>query len=400
MRILKKQLFLIISALLISALLLVGCGKGAKQAAVNQPAESTVKAESNISAEESNEVEETDKSETTQTDTTQATFDDTTSDTVPAEVKPSSGTADKGTASSTAPSTGTNNPTGGQPTATTPPITEPSIPTDSIPPVTQGTSYNDYVCSCGFKCDDVFGATECYGSNGTCPSFVAHYKSHPEACPHAPGFIYYNPIGSSSVHQKACIACNTTWTPEPHVLTENKSKYVPGDCTTSREIVYECLICHGYTEYKSGGFQHNFGDWVFVDSPCGITPHYERYCTLCSEWEYKATDYPVTDVPHQGGTATCTARAICKWCNQPYGELSSNHNNTTVKNVREATCCAGYSGDTYCNDCGLTIPGSSIPPVRDHSYQEISRVESETELSITSQCTECGTTSKVSISIG
>lgn len=66
-----------------------------------------------------------------------------------------------------------------------------------------------------------------------------------------------------------------------------------------------------------------------------------------------------------GGTATCTAKAVCKICNTAYGELNaSNHTGgTEVRGRVEATTSAdGYTGDTYCKGCNAKIAtGESIP---------------------------------------
>ena len=58
----------------------------------------------------------------------------------------------------------------------------------------------------------------------------------------------------------------------------------------------------------------------------------------------------------------------------PSGEAASYvpcpHTNTTVKNAAAATCAeGGYSGDTYCTDCGrLLSSGAATPTTDDHSY--------------------------------
>ena len=66
-----------------------------------------------------------------------------------------------------------------------------------------------------------------------------------------------------------------------------------------------------------------------------------------------------------GGTATCTAKAVCEICNTAYGELNaSNHTGgTEVRGRVEATTSAdGYTGDTYCKGCNAKIAtGESIP---------------------------------------
>lgn len=66
----------------------------------------------------------------------------------------------------------------------------------------------------------------------------------------------------------------------------------------------------------------------------------------------------IDKAPHSGGTATCKNKAICSVCNVEYGTTNTtNHaGETEIKNAVEATCTTdGYSGDTYCKDCGVKI---------------------------------------------
>ena len=49
------------------------------------------------------------------------------------------------------------------------------------------------------------------------------------------------------------------------------------------------------------------------------------------------------DVSHTGGTATCTERAVCEVCNQPYGELAAHTGGTEFP-----TCTTGRT----CKKCG------------------------------------------------
>jgi len=61
---------------------------------------------------------------------------------------------------------------------------------------------------------------------------------------------------------------------------------------------------------------------------------------------------------HSGGTATCKNKAICSVCKVEYGTTNAaNHvGETEIKNAVEATCTTdGYTGDTYCKDCGVKI---------------------------------------------
>ena len=54
---------------------------------------------------------------------------------------------------------------------------------------------------------------------------------------------------------------------------------------------------------------------------------------------------------HTGGTATCTAKAVCETCGQPYGELGAHKLTKTA--AKAATCTeAGYNEYWTCKTCG------------------------------------------------
>jgi hypothetical protein len=54
------------------------------------------------------------------------------------------------------------------------------------------------------------------------------------------------------------------------------------------------------------------------------------------------------------------------------GETPCTHTNTEIKNAKTATCKdEGYTGDTYCKDCGEKVKtGSKIPTTDKHSFGE------------------------------
>jgi hypothetical protein len=77
-------------------------------------------------------------------------------------------------------------------------------------------------------------------------------------------------------------------------------------------------------------------------------------------YETVSVEITITRQPceHKGGTATCTAQAVCTKCNEPYGDVDDTNHTGIVENVdaKEATCTEdGYTGDTKCNDCGAII---------------------------------------------
>ena len=71
---------------------------------------------------------------------------------------------------------------------------------------------------------------------------------------------------------------------------------------------------------------------------------------------------------------TLTGAAVC------------DHANTEIRNALEATCTAeGYTGDTYCTDCGAKIADGTVIPAKGHS-------ETITQNASPATCTEDGYT--------
>lgn len=68
---------------------------------------------------------------------------------------------------------------------------------------------------------------------------------------------------------------------------------------------------------------------------------------------------------HSGGSATCSSKAVCEICGEEYGEFDPNNHtgNTVVLGAVEATDTqAGYTGDTYCADCGVQLAAGHVIP--------------------------------------
>lgn len=100
----------------------------------------------------------------------------------------------------------------------------------------------------------------------------------------------------------------------------------PGTCTT----------CGG--SYYGG---HDWGEW----SSAGNGTHI-RNCKNC---------YKVDTASCTGGTATCTAKAVCEVCGEEYGEKDSN-NHDLVQHAAKAPTCTEIGWDAYdrCIRCGYT----------------------------------------------
>jgi len=154
-----------------------------------------------------------------------------------------------------------------------------------------------------------------------------------------------------------CTKCSyTTYSELP--ATGN---HTGGTATCTSKAV--CTVCNA--EYGSTNPSNHAGlKKVAAKAPtCAeIGWNAYEYCTKCSYTTYK--ELPATG-NHTGGTATCNTQAICDTCTQPYGDLDpDNHaGETHVEGQKDATRNEeGYTGDTYCNDCGKKISDGEVIP--------------------------------------
>ena len=98
-----------------------------------------------------------------------------------------------------------------------------------------------------------------------------------------------------------------------------------------------CETCGG--SYYGG---HAWGKW----SSAGNGTHIRSCMNYCSE---------VDTASCFGGTATCTAKAVCEACGGEYGEIDPN-NHDLVQHAAKAPTCTEIGWDTYdrCIRCGYT----------------------------------------------
>ena len=98
-----------------------------------------------------------------------------------------------------------------------------------------------------------------------------------------------------------------------------------------------CETCGG--SYYGG---HSWGEW----SSAGNGTHIRSCMNYCSE---------VDTASCTGGTATCSAKAVCKVCGGEYGEKDSN-NHDLVQHAAKAPTCTEIGWDAYdrCIRCGYT----------------------------------------------
>ena len=88
--------------------------------------------------------------------------------------------------------------------------------------------------------------------------------------------------------------------------------------------------------------------------------------------------------------------AVCKTTKTEEIPATGNHKNTELRNVKEATCTEeGYTGDTYCKDCGTKLSSGKAVARTEHQWDsgKITKEPTTAENGIrTFTCEKCGTT--------
>lgn len=113
-----------------------------------------------------------------------------------------------------------------------------------------------------------------------------------------------------------------------------------------------CETCGG--SYYGG---HAWGEW----SSAGNGTHTRSCTNYCSE---------VDTASCFGGTATCSAKAVCKVCGGEYGEKDPN-NHDLVQHAAKAPTCTEIGWDAYeaCSRCDYTTYAEL--PALNHDYQAV-----------------------------
>lgn len=150
------------------------------------------------------------------------------------------------------------------------------------------------------------------------------------------------------IHIK-CSVCGR----ENSIIYGNLSYHTGGTeiptCTTGKT----CALCGA--EY--GILGHDWGKWT----PINGNGTHTRSCTRCPE---------VDTASCTGGTATCSAKAVCEACGGEYGERDPN-NHDLVHHEAKAPTCTDIGWDAYetCSRCDHTT--YTELPALNHDYQAV-----------------------------
>ena len=160
-----------------------------------------------------------------------------------------------------------------------------------------------------------------------------------------------------------------------HTPDLSKDKVVAPNCTYEGYTEHVCSVCgetYKDTYVDKDPDAHEIQTLPGKAATCTETGLTEgKYCELCRSMFVAQSEIPAKG--HSGGTATCSNKAVCSVCNEEYGELDAdNHGETEIRNAKAATCTEdGYSGDTYCKDCGEKIATVSTIEKTAHNLDEI-----------------------------
>lgn len=191
------------------------------------------------------------------------------------------------------------------------------------------------------NCDEVENES-CSGGTGT---FTCTTGKTCEKCGAEYGVLGHDwdrwtPIyDGTHTHTRRCKRCNAEET--------GSCSGGYADCTS----LGMCYICGG--SYYGG---HDWGEW----SSAGNGTHI-RNCKNC---------YKVDTASCTGGTATCTAKAVCEVCDVEYGEKDPDNHDLVHFRAKAPTCTGiGWNAYETCSRCDYTT--YTEQPALNHDYQAV-----------------------------
>ena len=145
-------------------------------------------------------------------------------------------------------------------------------------------------------------------------------------------FIEYVNFGKKHRGRYQCTHCGYKLIPYSPYEDHSGGTETP-TCTTGKT----CALCGA----KYGILDHAWGEW----SSAGNGTHI-RNCKNC---------YKVDTASCTGGTATCTAKAVCEACGGEYGEKDSNNHDLVQHAAKAPTCTKpGWNAYDTCSRCDYT----------------------------------------------
>lgn len=165
------------------------------------------------------------------------------------------------------------------------------------------------------------------------------------------GYVWQS--NADPIYHKIRIKCRTCRT-ENEIIYKPFSYHTGGTETPTCTTGKICRLC--WSEY--GILGHAWGEW----SSAGNGTHI-RSCT-------RSNCDAVDTASCTGGTATCSAKAVCVTCGAEYGEKDSN-NHALEQHAAKAPTCTDIGWDAYeaCKNCNYTT--RTELPALNHDYQAV-----------------------------
>ena len=157
------------------------------------------------------------------------------------------------------------------------------------------------------------------------------------------GYVWQS--NADPIYHKIRIKCRTCHT-ENEIIYKPFSYHTGGTETPTCTTGKICRLC--WSEY--GILGHAWGEW----SSAGNGTHI-RSCT-------RSNCDAVDTASCTGGTATCSAKAVCVTCGAEYGEKDSNNHALVHHEAKAPTCTEiGWNAYDTCSRCDYTTTYQELP---------------------------------------
>ena len=191
------------------------------------------------------------------------------------------------------------------------------------------------------------------------------------------GYVWQS--NADPIYHKIRIKCRTCRT-ENEIIYKPFSYHTGGTETPTCTTGKICRLC--WSEY--GILGHAWGEW----SSAGNGTHI-RSCT-------RSNCDAVDTASCTGGTATCSAKAVCVTCGAEYGEKDSN-NHALEQHAAKAPTCTEIGWDAYdtCSRCDYTTY-AELPALKHALEQYAAKAPTCTEIGWDTydRCIRCGYTTR------
>ena len=170
--------------------------------------------------------------------------------------------------------------------------------------------------------------------------------------------IGYSAIGNTHHGIYKCTYCGKSFV-TAHPYEEHSGGTETPTCTTGKT----CALCGA----KYGILGHDWGKWT----PINGNGTHTRSCTRCPE---------VDTASCFGGTATCSAKAVCEACGGVYGEKDPNNHDLEQHEAKAPTCTEiGWNAYETCSRCNHTTY-AELPALNHDLVQHTAKAPTCTEI--------------------